>query len=75
MMFTLLQINIIIIYSRHILKVIAGMNFFINKKIYLFFLKKKILNSLIYLFFQIFVLSKILLTKQIISIEISITRI
>lgn len=41
MMFTLLQINIIIIYSRHILKVIAGMNFFINKKIYLFFLKKK----------------------------------
>lgn len=75
-MFTLLQINIIIIYSRHILKVIAGMNFFINKKIYLFFLKKKILNSLIYLFFQIFVLSKILLiTKQIISIEISITRI
>lgn len=42
MMFTLLQINIIIIYSRYILKVIAGMNFFINKKIYLFFLKKNL---------------------------------
>lgn len=41
-MFTLLQINIIIIYSNiFILKVIAEMNFFINKKIYLFFLKKK----------------------------------